>query len=97
MRYQPLATKNKLARKNQLNLSARICGVDMQLASDPLSPLLHSRYSIVPLFSMGDDPLIDTYPVVANPENKIASIIQFNIEPRTSRVQAGIAHRLITD
>src|ERR1700730_4074816 len=89
--------KNKIARNDQLNLSARAGGVETQLGSDAVGPLLHARNPKVPLFPLDDDLLIDADPVVSNPDDKIACITQFNIDSRTPRVQAGIAHRLITD
>src|ERR1700730_815185 len=89
--------KSKIARNDQLNLSARAGGVETQLGSDAVGPLLHARNPKVPLFPLDDDLLIDADPVVSNPDDKIACITQFNIDSRTSRVQAGIAHRLMTD
>src|SRR3984885_13490236 len=58
---------------------------------------MHSSNSKVPLFSLGGETLINADPVVSNPHDKIAGIAKFNVEPRASRVRAGVAHCFIAN
>src|SRR5271169_3316849 len=72
VRCHLLAAESEIAGNDQLNLSARACGGEMQLGSYAPGPLLHAPDSKVPLFPLGDEILINAYPVIPDANHKIA-------------------------
>jgi hypothetical protein len=82
--------EGKLTGNDQLDVSARPCGVEMQLRADAFGPLPHSPDSKVPILPSGDALLVEANAVVSHHDGKIPGVGQLNVEFGPSRVRAGV-------